>query len=103
MVEKDKLSAIENYLTELFPGCVVENVWDARLGRYMFHVSAPTGETKHTIGVARDFLSENELEDIVIFLKVDNLKAYLEMFGSKEVLVTNDGINPHGKRPSVIT
>ena len=103
MVEKDKLSAIENYLTELFPGCVVENVWDARLGRYMFHVSAPTGETKHMIGVASDFLSENELEDIVISLKIDNLKAYLEMFGSKEVLVTKDGINPHGKRPSVIT
>ena len=103
MAEKDKLSAIENYLTELFPGCVVENVWDARLGRYMFHVSAPTGETKHMIGVASDFLSENELEDIVISLKIDNLKAYLEMFGSKEVLVTKDGINPHGKRPSVIT
>ena len=103
MAENDKLSAIENYLTELFPGCVVENVWDGRLGRYMFHVSAPTGETKHMIGVASDFLSENELEDIVISLKIDNLKAYLEMFGSKEVLVTNDGINPHGKRPSVIT
>lgn len=102
MAEKEKLSAIKDYLTELFPGCVIENMWDATSGRYMFHVCAPTGETKHTIGVASDFLIDNELEDIVISLKLDNLKAYLEMFGNKEVLVTNDGINPHGTRPSVI-
>jgi hypothetical protein len=102
MAEKEKLSAIEDYLTELFPWCVIENMWDTTSGRYIFRVSAPTGETKHTIGVASDFLSDNELEDIVISLKLDNLKAYLEMFGSKEVLVTNDGINPYGTRPSVI-
>jgi hypothetical protein len=102
MAEKEKLSAIKDYLTELFPGCVIENMWDATSGRYMFHVCVPTGETKHTIGVASDFLSDNELEDIVISLKLDNLKAYLEMFGNKEVLVTNDGINPQGTRPSVI-
>jgi hypothetical protein len=103
MAEKEKLSAIENYLTELFPGCVIENGWDATSGRYMFRVYAPTGVTKHTVGISSEFVSDNELEDIVISLKLDNLKGYLEMFGSKEVLVTNDGINPHGTRPSVIT
>jgi hypothetical protein len=103
MAEKDKLSAIENYLRELFPGCAIQNMWDAKSRRYVFHVSAPTGETKHTIAISSEFITGNELEDIVISLKLDNLKAYLEMFGSKEVLVTNDGINPHGTRPSVIT
>jgi hypothetical protein len=37
-----------------------------------------------------------------ICLKLDNLKGYLEIFGNKEVLVTNDGINPDGIRPSIL-
>ncbi len=102
MDEKNKLSGIENYLKELFPGCAIENMWDSKSRRYMFSVDAPTGETKHTIGISSEFVSDNELEDIVICLKLYNLKGYLEIFGNKEVLVTNDGINPDGMRPSVM-
>ena len=102
MDEKDKLSGIENYLKELFPGCVIENMWNAQSRRYIFRVDAPTGETQHTIGIASEFVSDNEPEDIVICLKLYNLKGYHEMFGSKEVLVTDDGINPDGIRPSVL-
>lgn len=94
MEEKDKLSGIENYLKELFPGCVIENRWDSKSHRYMFKIDAPTGETKHRIAISGDFVSDNDPEDIVTCLKLDNLKAYLDMFGNKEVLVTNDGINP---------
>jgi len=101
MEEKDKLSAIEDYLKELFAGCVIENMWNSESGRHVFRVNAPTGETKHTIGISSDFVSDNELEDIVISLKLYNLKGYLEIFGNKEVLVTDDGINPEGIRPSV--
>jgi len=46
------------------------------------------------IGISSEFFSENEPADIVACLKIDNLKGYLEIFGKKEVLVTNDGINP---------
>ena len=102
MDKKDKLSGIENYLKELFPGSVIENMWDSKSRRYMFSVNAPTGETKHNIGISSEFFSDNEPEDIVICLKLYNLKAYLEMFGNKEVLVTNDGINSDGTRPSVM-
>ena len=102
MDEKNKLSGIEKYLKELFPGCVVENMWDAESRRYMFRVDAPTGETIHTIGISSEFVSDNEPGDIVICLKLYNLKAYLEMYGNKEVLVTNDGINPGGTRPSIM-
>ncbi len=102
MDEKDKLSGIENYLKELFPGCVIENMWDSKSRRYMFSVDAPIGGTKHTIGISSEFVSDNELEDIVTCLKLYNLKGYLEIFGNKEVLVTNDGINPDGIRPSVM-
>ncbi len=102
MDEKNKLSEIENYLKELFSGCVIENTWDSKSRRYMFSVDAPTGETKHTIGISSEFISDNEPEDIVICLKLDNLKGYLKIFGNKEVLVTNDGINPDGIRPSVM-
>jgi len=31
MDEKEKLSGIENYLKELFPGCVIENTWDSNI------------------------------------------------------------------------
>ncbi len=102
MDEKDKLSGIENYLKELFPGCVIENMLDSKSRRYMFSVNAPTGETKHNIGISSEFVSDNELEDVVTCLKLYNLKGYLEIFGNKEVLVTNDGINPDGIRPSVM-
>ena len=101
MDEKDKLSGIENYLKELFPGCVIENMWDSQSRRYMFRVDAPTGETKHAIAISSEFVSDNDLEDIVICLKLYNLKGYLEIFGNKEVLVTNDGINPDEIRPSL--
>jgi len=102
MNERDKLAGIENYLKELFPGCVIEHMWDSKSRRYMFRVDAPTGETRHTIGISGEFVIDNEPEDIVICLKLDNLKGYLEVFGNKEVLVTNDGINPDGIRPSII-
>jgi len=102
MEEKNKLSGIENYLKELFPGCVIENMWNAKSRRHLFRIDAPTGETKHTIAVSSEFVSDNELEDIVLCLKLYNLKGYLEIFGSKEVLVTNDGINPEGIRPSLL-
>ena len=49
MDEKDKLLGIENYLKELLPGCVIENMWDSKSSRHVFRVDAPTGETKHTI------------------------------------------------------
>ena len=94
MDEMDKLSGIGNYLKELFPGYVIENRWDSKSRRYMFRVDAPTGMTKHRIAISGEFVSDNAPEDIVTCLKLDNLKAYLEMFGNKEVLVTNDGINP---------
>jgi hypothetical protein len=102
MDEQDKLSGIENYLKELFPGCVVENMWNAKSRRHVFRVDAPTGEAKHTIAVSSEFVSDNKLEDIVLCLKLYNLKGYLEIFGSKEVLVTDDGINPEGIRPSLL-
>jgi len=102
MEEKDKLSEIGNYLKELFPGCVVDNMWDATSRRYLFLVHGPTGEIKHTIAIASEFVSDNELGDIVICLKLYNLRGYLEMFGNKEVLVTNDGVNPHGIAPSLL-
>ena len=102
MEEKDKLSGIETYLKELFPQCVIENIRDSKSGRYIFRVHAPTGETKHTIVASREFVRDNEVEDMVICLKLYNLRGYLEIFGNKEILVTNDGINPEGIRPSVI-
>ena len=102
MEEKKKLSAIANYLKELFPGFVIENVWDAKSTRHLFRVDSPTGETKHNIAVSSEFVSDNQPEDIVLCLKLYNLKGYLEIFGSKKVLVTNDGINPEGIRPSVL-
>ena len=102
MEEKDKLSAIEAYLKELLPGCVIENMWDAKSSRYVFRVDAPTGKTKHTIGISSEFVSDNEPEDIVTCLKLYNLKGYLEIFGNKEILVTDDGINPEGIRPSLL-
>ena len=102
MEEEDKVSGIENYLEELFPHCVLKNMRDSRSGRYIFRVHAPTGETKHTIVVSGEFIRDNEVEDMVICLKLYNLKGYLEMFGNKEILVTNDGINPEGIRPSLI-
>jgi hypothetical protein len=102
MDEKDKLAGIENYLKELFPGCVIKNMWDSKSRRYMFHVYAPTGATKHTIGISSEFVGDNGTEDIVTCLKLYNLKGYLEMFGNKEVLVTNDGINADGIRPSLM-
>ena len=102
MDENNKLAGIENYLKELFPGCVIENMWDSKSRRHLYRVDLPTGETKHTIGITSEFVSDNEAEDIVICLKLYNLKGYLEMFENKEVLVTDDGINPEGIRPSVM-
>lgn len=102
MEEKKKLSAIANYLKELSPECVIENTWNARSSRHVFSVTAPTGETKHNIAVSSEFIADNQLEDIVTCLELYNLKAYLEMFGNKEILVTDDGINPEGTRPSVL-
>ncbi len=101
MDEKDKLLGIENYLKELLPGCGIENMWDSESSRHVFRVDAPTGETKHTIGISSEFVSNNDLEDIVICLRLYNLKGYLEIFGKKEILVTDDGINPEGISPSV--
>jgi hypothetical protein len=51
MDEKDKLSGIADYLKELFPGCVIENIWDSKSRKYVFRVDAPTGKTKHTIRI----------------------------------------------------
>jgi hypothetical protein len=102
MDEKDKLQGIENYLKELFPGCDVENMWDSESRRYRFSVNAPNGQRKHAIGILSEFVNDNESEGIVTCLKIYNLKGYLEMFGNKEILVTNDGINPDGIRPLVL-
>ena len=102
MEEKKKLSAIANYLKELSPECVIENTWNTRSSRHVFRVNAPTGVTRHTIGISSEFVSDNDPEDIVICLKLYNLKGYLEIFGNKEIVVTNDGINPEGISPSVL-
>ena len=102
MDEKDKLLAIEVYLKELLPGCVMEITWDSKSSRHMFRVDAPTGETKHTIAISGEFVSDNEPEDIVICLKLYNLKGYLEILRNKEILVTDDGINPEGISPSLL-
>ncbi len=72
MNEREKLSGIENDLKDLFPGCVIEKTWDSKSRRYIFHVDAPTGETKHTIGISSEFVGENEPADIVACLKIDN-------------------------------
>ena len=101
MDEKNKLLGIENYLKELLPGCGIENMWDSESSRHVFRVDAPTGETKHIIAISTEFVSDNEAEDIVTCLKLYNLKGYLEIFGKKEILVTDDGINPEGISPSV--
>jgi hypothetical protein len=102
MDEKEKLSGIENYLKELLPGCVIENTWDSKSSRHVFRVDAPTGKTKHTIAISSEFVTDNELEDIVICLRLYNLKGYLEIFGNKEILVTDDGINPECISPSIL-
>jgi hypothetical protein len=102
MDEKDKLSGIINYLKELLPGCVIENTWDSKSRRYMFRVDTPTGEIKHNIGISSEFVSDNDPEDIVTCLKLYNLKGYLDIFGNKYILVTGDGINPDGIRPSLM-
>jgi hypothetical protein len=94
MEEKDKLSGIKDYLKEFCPECVIENMWDSKSSRHVFRVVAPNGKTKHTIGITSEFVSDNDLEDIVICLKLYNLKGYLEIFGNKEIVVTDDGINP---------
>jgi hypothetical protein len=77
-------------------------MWDSESSRHVFRVDAPTGETRHTIGISSEFVSDNELEDILTCLKLYNLKGYLEIFGNKEILVTDDGINPEGIRPAII-
>jgi hypothetical protein len=102
MDEKDKLLGIENYLKELLPGCVIEITWDSKSSRHVFRVDAPSGETKHTIAISSEFVRDNEPEDIVICLRLYNLKGYLEIFGKKEILVTDDGINPEGLSPSIL-
>lgn len=102
MDEKDKLSGIKDYLKELFPKCVIENIWDSKSSRHVFRVDAPSGETKHTIAVSSEFVSDNALEDIVICLRLYNLKGYLEIFREKEILVTGDGINPEGLSPLIL-
>ena len=102
MEDKDKLLGIEDYLKELLPGCAIEKMWDSESSRHVFRVDAPTGERKHTIGISSEFVSDNELEDILTCLKLYNLKGYLEIFGNKEILVTDDGINPEGIRPAII-
>ena len=102
MEEKNKLSGIKDYLKEFCPECVIENMWDSKSSRHVFRVVAPNGKTKHTIGISSEFVSDNELEDIVICLRLYNLKGYLEIFGNKEVLVTDDGINPEGIRPTIM-
>ena len=102
MEEKDKLSGIEDYLKELLPECIIKNMWDSKSRRHVFRVDTPTGVTKHVIGISSEFVSDNNLEDIVICLKLYNLKGYLEIFGNKEIVVTDDGINPEGISPSVL-
>ena len=102
MEEKDKLSGIKDYLKKFCPECVIENMWDSKSSRHVFRVVAPNGKTKHTIGITSEFVSDNDLEDIVICLKLYNLKGYLEIFGNKEILVTDDGINPEGISPSLL-
>ena len=102
MEEKDKLLAIEEYLKELLPGCGIEITWDSKSSRHVFRVDAPTGETKHIIAISTEFISDNEAADIVICLRLYNLKGYLEVFKNKEILVTDDGINPEGIKPSLL-
>jgi hypothetical protein len=101
MEEKDKLLAIEDYLKELLPGCNIEITWDSESSRHVYRVDAPSGETKHTIAVSSEFVNDNDTEDIVICLRLYNLKGYLEVFKNKEILVTDDGINPEGTKPSI--
>ena len=101
MEEKDKLLAIEDYLKELLPGCNIEITWDSESSRHVYRVDAPSGETKHTIAVSSEFVNDNDTEDIVICLRLYNLKGYLEVFKNKEILVTADGINPEGTKPSI--
>ena len=101
MEEKDKLLAIEDYLKELLPGCGIEITWDSESSRHVYRVDAPSGETKHTIAVSSEFVNNNDTEDIVICLRLYNLKGYLEVFKNKEILVTDDGINPEGTKPSI--
>jgi len=69
----------------------------ADIGLVSIHLPA-----KQNIGISSEFVGNNEPEDIVTCLKLYNLNAYLEMFGNKEVLVTDDGINPDGIWPSVM-
>ena len=96
MDEKEKLLGIKNYLKELLPGCGVESMWDSNSSKHVFRVDTPTGETKHTIGIASEFVSNNDLEDIVICLKLYNLKGYLEIFGKRKSWELNKAKNLKG-------
>ena len=67
-----------------------------------FVLMPPLAKQNILLGISSEFVSGNDLEDILICLKLYNLKGYLEIFGNKEIVVTDDGINPDGIRPSIL-
>jgi len=92
----DKLQAIASYLQLLFPECLIERIEDPLrcqlFRKHIFRIEDLGHEIEHFFSLDYDYLHHNTAGGIINIFEKRNLKKVLETPGSKEVIMTDDGI-----------
>jgi hypothetical protein len=91
MLDRSKVSVIEKYLGRNFPGCQVEEEYDAgKSGQYLRIIKGT--ELSHRVLVIRGFLQDHTPEEIQTLLSEWRVPEQIRMAGTVLVLITNRGV-----------
>ena len=92
----DKLEAIASYLQSLFPEWLIEKVEDPLrcqlFRKHIFRLEDRDNEIEHFLSLDYDYLHRNSPDEVIDLFEKRNLKNILEEPGTKEVVMTDDGI-----------
>lgn len=94
MVDAEKIAAVRGYLTGEFPGCTVEDWYEAERNAQSFRIVK--GQSHHLATVSGEFMEDRNASEISPALTAFLLAEHLRDLGSTRVIVGNDGLSLEG-------
>ena len=94
IVDAEKIAAVREYLADEFPGCTVEDWYEA--GRKAQSFRIVEGQSHHLATVSREFMEDRDASDIGPTLTAFLLAEHLRDLGTIRVIVGNDGLSLEG-------
>lgn len=94
MMNAEKIAAVRAYLEAEFPGCTIEDWYEA--GRKSQSFRVVKGQLHHLATVSGEFMEDRDAADIGPALTGFLLAEHLRDLGTTRVLVGNEGLSLEG-------